>query len=544
MTKKLKPKLHARDNIIDFLVRTDHFLKQYDPANHALQVEARLDKLDEKWDEFGAVQTQIEEMEELEEERTDQHKRTRAEFEELYFQVRAGLKSKLPTIPISPSTSNDTPPRMGTCASIQLPKINLPEFNGEFDKWLPFFDTFKTLIHGNPDLSAIQRFHYLRASLKGEALKVVDAFPMSEASYGAAWSALTKRFSNVYLQKKRHVNALLQYPKLKKITASGIHDVIDCFDRHLKILDQLGEVTAGWGAMLTQLVISKLDDVSQKDWEEFALMKEEPAYLHVMEFLEGQTRILDAIAVDQCFESKQVSLSSPTPPAKKPFSKLSVHSVSENSLPKCVSCSGSHYISNCPDFLKMTLDKRFQVVNSKKLCSNCLRRDHYNRDCSSNFRCRTCSKKHHTLLHPGLSTSGSGSAADTQFPKKTQTAGSGALMNTAVKTETTQQSLQSSVATIYAANVAAESREVHVFLSTVLVFVKDYNGRLHTARALLDSGSQTNLISERLCQMLKLHRKAKNIPISGIGSARIQINGSVSTTIGSRITNQCRWIFW
>ncbi|XP_055633840.1 uncharacterized protein LOC129774169 [Toxorhynchites rutilus septentrionalis] len=394
MTKKLKQKLH---------------------------VQARIDKLDEKWEEFEEVQTQIEELEELEEERADQHTKTRAEFEELYF------------------------------------------------------------------------------------------------------------------KKKRHVNALLQYPKLKRMNASGIHDVIDCFDRHLKILDQLGEVTTGWGAMRTQLLISKLDDVSQKDWEEFAVKKEKPAYLHVMEFLEEQTRILDAIAVDQHSESKHAPFSSTPLPFKQPVSKLSVHSMSEKFSPKCVSCSGSHYISNCPAFVQMTLDKRFQVVNSKKLCSNCLRRDQYSRDCSSNFRCRTCSKKHHTLLHPGLSASGSGSAADAQDPKGSQLVGSGAPMTTAHTTEIPQQSIQSSMATIYAANVAAESREVHVFLSTVLVSVKDCNGRLHTARALLDSGSQANLISERLCQILKLHRKEVSIPISGVGSARVQINNSVSTTIGSRI---------
>ncbi|XP_065075682.1 uncharacterized protein LOC135699370 [Ochlerotatus camptorhynchus] len=418
MGKKLKPKLQARDNIVEFLQRTARFLKNYDPAIHALQVQARIDRLDEKWDEFEDIQSQIEEMEEHEE-KTDQHKQTRAEFEELYF------------------------------------------------------------------------------------------------------------------QKKRHVNALLQFPKLKKVSASGIHDVIDAFDRHTKILDQLGEVTAGWGAMLTQLLVSKLDDVTQKDWEEYALKKEDPAFLHVMEFLQGQTRILDAIAVDQRSEGPRVPLSTPFAPFKKPAPKLSVHAASESSSPKCVSCSGSHYISNCPAFTKLTLDKRFQIVNSKKLCSNCLRRDHYSRDCTSTFRCRTCSKKHHTLLHPGLAATGTGSVTGDQAAEQSQTGGSG--ISTAGAVETPQQALQSSVATIYAANIAAELRDVHVFLSTVLVSVKDCNGRLHTARALLDSGSQANLISERLCQILKLPRKDTTVPISGVGSARIQTNSSVSATIGSRI---------
>ncbi|XP_065079410.1 uncharacterized protein LOC135702307 [Ochlerotatus camptorhynchus] len=420
MGKKLKPKLQVRDNIVDFLHRTARFLKQYDPAIHALQVQPRMDKLDEKWEEFEDVKMQIEEMEEHEE-NADQHKQTRSEFEELYF------------------------------------------------------------------------------------------------------------------QKKRHVNALLQFPKMKKISASGIHDVIDTFDRHTKILDQLGEVTAGWGAMLTQLLVSKLDDVTQKDWEEYALKKEDPVFLHVMEFLEGQTRILDAIAVDQRPDGQRILLSSPLAPFKKPAHKLSVHVSSETSSSKCVSCGGTHYITNCPSFAKLTLDKRFQVVNSKKLCSNCLRRDHYSRDCTSTFRCRTCSKKHHTLLHPGLAATSTGSVVRDQVLEQSQTGGSS--ISTAVAVGTPQQSLQSSVTSIYAANVASELRDVHVFLSTVLVSVKDCNGRLHTARALLDSGSQANLISERLCQVLKLPRKGTSVPISGVGSARIQTNSSVSATIISRITD-------
>ncbi|XP_062538785.1 uncharacterized protein LOC134207078 [Armigeres subalbatus] len=536
MVKKLKLKLQVRDNIVDFLRRTARFLKNYDPAVHALQLDSQIEKLDEKWEEFEEVQAEIEELEE-QEEKADEQKKTRAEFEELYFQVRAGLKSKMSlNIPTS-SSSTSTHPTAGACAGIQLPKINLPEFNGEFDKWLPFYDTFKSLIHSNTDLSAIQRFHYLRASLKGEALKVIDSFPMSEASYGVTWSALTKRYSNVYLRKKRHVNALLQFPKLKRMSANGIHDVIDCFDRHTKILDQLGEVTAGWGAMLTQLLVSKLDDSTQKDWEEFALKKQDPVFLHVMEFLEGQTRVLDAIAVDQRSESQRASFSTPPMPFKKSVPKMTVNVASESSSSaKCVCCSGSHYITNCTAFAKLALDKRFQIVNLKKLCSNCLRRDRYCRDCTSPFRCRTCSKKHHTLLHPGLSASGSGSSAGIQDTKLSQTGGSGVSSTAVASVEVPQQALQSSVATIYAANIPAEFREVNFFLSTVHVSVKDCNGRLHKARALLDSGSQANLISERLCQTLKLPRKGSNIPVSGVGSARIQINGSVSATIGSLVT--------
>nr|XP_029714150.1 uncharacterized protein LOC109417500 [Aedes albopictus] len=359
MPKKLKPKLQVRDNVVDFLKRTQRFLKNYVPDTHGLQVQTRMDKLDEKWDEFEDIQAQIEEMDEHEE-KADDHKRIRAEFEELYF---------------------------------------------------------------------------------------------------------------------------------------------------------------------------------QKDWEEFALKKQDPTFRQVMEFLEGQTRILDAVAVDQRGEVQRVPFSTPPKSFKRSVPKLAVNTASESSSTKCISCNGSHYITNCPAFAKMTLEKRFQVVNSKKLCSNCLRREHYSRDCKSSFRCRTCNKKHHSLLHPGFSASGSSSATGAQESIESQTGGSDVSTTTVAPVEVPQQVIQSSVATIYAANVAAESREVHVFLSTVLLSVKDCNGRAHMARALLDSGSQANLMTERLCQVLKLPRKQISVPIAGVGNARVQINSSVSATIVSRITD-------
>ncbi|XP_055623293.1 uncharacterized protein LOC129766719 [Toxorhynchites rutilus septentrionalis] len=537
MGKKMKANLQLREAVIGFVYRTEKFVKNYDADTDVHQLQERIAKLDEKWSEFESVQGDIEELEE-DENNMAAHEQFRADFEELFFKVKAGLRSKLPFSPPSPTATSSIRDRnVGACTGIRLAKISLPEFSGEYDKWLPFFDTFRSLIHENTDLNQIQKFHHLRASLRGEALKVVDSFQMSEASYGVAWSALVKRYSNKYLQKKRHVNAMLQYPKVKKRSANGIHELIECFDRHTKILDQLGEITTDWGAMLMQLLVSKLDDESLKDWEERAVKKDDPVFADVMEFLEGQTRILDAVAVDRRSENLPSHFSTANSSFKKSGSKFSVHATTDTPSMQCLQCNGRHYLTSCPAFGQMSLEKRFQVVNSKKLCSNCLKQGHLNRDCTSRFRCRTCSKKHHSLLHPGIDAAAFTPTVNptTQVPSsnRQQTSPSTHV----VSTDDSLQTVQSSVATIFASNVATEHREYHVFLSTVLVTVKDCNGRSHLARALLDSGSQANLISDRLCQILKLPRKGVSVPISGIGSSTFRVSHSVSTTISSRISD-------
>ncbi|XP_062538933.1 uncharacterized protein LOC134207227 [Armigeres subalbatus] len=93
----------------------------------------------------------------------------------------------------------------------------------------------------------------------------------------------------------------------------------------------------------------------------------------------------------------------------------------------------------------------------------------------------------------------------------------------------------SSPVTSVSSNVAIGVVNSHVFLLTVKLKVLDKWGKSHYARALLDSGSQANLMTERLCQLLKLKRNDKKVEISGIGQSRRQIAHEVSTVVGSRI---------
>ncbi|XP_062557643.1 uncharacterized protein LOC134222511 [Armigeres subalbatus] len=73
-----------------------------------------------------------------------------------------------------------------------------------------------------------------------------------------------------------------------------------------------------------------------------------------------------------------------------------------------------------------------------------------------------------------------------------------------------------------------------VFLSTAVVRVQDADGIDHYARALLDSGSQSNFMSGSLCQKLGLKRNRINLPVSGIGQAMVSVRYCVQLTLSSR----------
>ncbi|XP_062713910.1 uncharacterized protein LOC134290733 [Aedes albopictus] len=214
------------------------------------------------------------------------------------------------------------------------------------------------------------------------------------------------------------------------------------------------------------------------------------------------------------------------------------------------------------------------------------------KDCRSSL-CRTCGKKHHSMLH--LPTPVSNSAVITppneeQMPNTTQACT--AICSTA--TTTSQAEISLSVANAPpvvltrslpqpAAPVSQNDSSPHatidqppspspvvsldrneseptpycaqppqplppatsltqanntfesiVFLSTAVVRVRDVNNVYHYARALLDSGSQLNFVPESLCQKLDLKRTRISLPVSGIGQATVNVHFKVNIALASR----------
>ena len=90
-----------------------------------------------------------------------------------------------PAAPTAPSTvtpiTTDPPPggvvipatphTHGT--KVKLPKLTLPHFSGNPTRWTTFWDSYELAIHGNDELSEVDKFNYLRSLLEGSAFEVV-----------------------------------------------------------------------------------------------------------------------------------------------------------------------------------------------------------------------------------------------------------------------------------------------------------------------------------------------------------------------------------
>lgn len=73
---------------------------------------------------------------------------------------------------------------------------------------------------------------------------------------------------------------------------------------------------------------------------------------------------------------------------------------------RCYLCQGQHLIYSCKQFLRLSPEDRMREVKQLKLCINCLKNDHFVKNCRSSS-CRQCGEKHNTLCHFMEATRGS-----------------------------------------------------------------------------------------------------------------------------------------
>ncbi|XP_071554008.1 uncharacterized protein [Temnothorax nylanderi] len=96
-----------------------------------------------------------------------------------------------------------------------LPRIQLPIFTGRYDEWSAFKDLFASIIDKDTGLSRVEKFHYLKSCVKGEAEQLLKNLPTTADNYQRAVTLLTERYDNKRLLVRACFSTLTALPKLK-----------------------------------------------------------------------------------------------------------------------------------------------------------------------------------------------------------------------------------------------------------------------------------------------------------------------------------------
>nr|CAH7749990.1 unnamed protein product [Callosobruchus chinensis] len=120
--------------------------------------------------------------------------------------------------------------------------------------------------------------------------------------------------------------------------------------------------------------------------------------------------------------------------------------------------------------------------------------------------CKKCHKRHNTLLHQNVEKSN------------------------ATNNASTSESFSGS------SNIVSTSA-CHILLSTAIVHVKDVSGSFQQCRVLLDSGSQSNFITETACKRLGLKTDPLELAVIGINQVSSHIKKSCKVYLESMHTS-------
>lgn len=144
-------------------------------SRDCIDLKLRIKGASSLFDEFNDIQNKIEENvcdSELSNQLTN-----REMFENSYYSTLALAESMLTGDEVA--NCSDKSCHNGKPQSVKLPTISMPTFDGSYEHWLEFRDTFLSLVHNSKQISSIQKFHYLKSSLKGSATLVIDSLEFS-----------------------------------------------------------------------------------------------------------------------------------------------------------------------------------------------------------------------------------------------------------------------------------------------------------------------------------------------------------------------------
>lgn len=384
---------------------------------------------------------------------------------------------------------------------LKLPKFQLCSFSGDLKEWPIFYETFKTAIHDNSSLCDSERIQYLIGKLHGRALETISSIPATEYNYAIIWQTLLDKYEDKRKLALSYISQMFNFSAIKSESFPQLNQFLEKFANAYEALKRL-DIEDLADFIVLHLASSKLDEQTFKYFEmsDSIRGKQFPAFQDLVQFLKEQVRILERVQGNPAIKSKTHSAN-----VSKSHSFFTTRKLNESKpafTVNCALCKGEqHQLYRCEKFLGMSPIDRHKLIKLHRRCFNCLSSLHQVPNCRSSSSCNVCQKKHHSLIHLNA------------------TAPPEAIVEVSEK--------EPGIVSCYG---SLTNKTSSVLLSTAVVKVKSVLGKWHKLRFLLDSGSQTNLLTDKCCRELGLKTEKMFSSIQGIGNIPTKITSKVTIT--------------
>lgn len=369
-------------------------------------------------------------------------------------------------------------------ASVRLPILEIPTFNGDKLKWSEFWDTFEASVDKNTNISDIEKLNYLLSKLSGEAKHSVSGILLSNENYTVVVDLLKERYGDLQTVINSHYVELINL-KSAQNTPRGLRSLYDQIEKHLRSLQALEQDIDQdvFISMITSkipkevLIQLEIQKGACNKWTVKELRELFKQYIAARERAEQQFSPTKSESTGEPY--KPMIMVSSAEALVAGAQGVSNRKEKPTLSSRCRFCDGYHWSDECPRYT--TMDARKQRI--KGCCYLCLRDGHNASEClKRGSRCYYCKQQnhHHRSLCPqrfGPTHRESAKLAE-EIP----------MEDGLVHTE----------------NSLISSGEMVLMQTARAAIQNPANGHRHNTRLLLDSGSQRTYITESLANKLNL----------------------------------------
>ncbi|XP_064653100.1 uncharacterized protein LOC135503456 [Lineus longissimus] len=357
-------------------------------------------------------------------------------------------------------------------------------------------------LHANEGLSGVQKFAYLRSSLKGAALKSIEGFEVTEVNYQHAVKVLCQRLGRKRQIVSSLVKSIVTATCKDSEKATSLRELHDLLQNRVRALEAMGfdSTDENVRMLVIPLLEMKMSPELTEKWE-----------LHTADIDDVDITVNSIFQFlhNQVLSKEARERTSGASAGNKPVDKQ--HGLGKQSRynqgyhtgnkskeftasallggTRSISCGfctrSGHEAWDCKEAKKKSVNERWDLAKRNKLCYNCLRVMNFNHSVKS---CNSptcpidgCGRKHHRLLH------------------------------------NKSQECDKKNVTISGFVAAGPSKTTEVLLQTAQTTVITRDGSRVPVRVLLDPGSQRSYVRKRIVDFLGITGPNELLSIATLG---------------------------
>ena len=385
---------------------------------------------------------------------------------------------------------------------LELPKIELPYFDGDSSTYHYFIREFETQVESRVKQNG-QRLSYLLHYCKGRAKRAISGcvmLPESEG-YSNARAILSDMFGQAHVVARSLLDKIVNGKPIRNCS-DDLWELSIEMQNCYTTLNQMSYISDLNSHTTLEKVVRRLPHELQQRWVEKAseLYEKgiEPSFKDLIEYVRKRARVAGCrYSTLLASRDEQHRVSAGNSRDRVTRNALTLNSSTSQCQESCPLCKLNHSLDKCSAFLSMNVNNRWRYLTRGKRCFVCLSQGHTASECKLSERCGSqgCSELHHKLLHKdSLKISHSINATERV--------------------------------------VNLKHYQERVSLGVIAVYVIGPMGKQLTY-ALLDNGADSTFVSQSLAQKLGVTGNGATVSVKTLSSVRTENSSKVSFIVES-----------